>query len=121
MTTRINIILTHSLSTDKNAIKIIISANKFNVIFCFLVILLFLTKSSKYFLYILVPLNHISNFREPFIKQKEANSNNGVVGTTGKTIPKSPKPRLTKPAMINNTFTNLLILPPSILLVLIPL
>jgi hypothetical protein len=48
----------------------------------------------------LVPLNQISNRSDPFTKQKDANSNSGVVGNTGRMTPNSPKPKEIKPIMI---------------------
>lgn len=104
-----SMILTCSLSTVKNAMAIMLSAKRLSVIFCFKVMLLSFTNPSKCFLYRSVPLNHTSNFSDPFTKQKDASSNSGVVGITGNIIPTIPKPKLINPAKINNNFVNLLI------------
>jgi hypothetical protein len=62
-----------------------------------------------------VPLNQISNRSEPFTKQKEANSNNGVVGNTGRMTPNSPKPKEIKPIMIyRNLITFLMVIASSL-------
>ena len=86
------------------------SANNNIVSFCFSVIDLSFTKSSKYFLYSFVPLNQTSNFSEPFTKQNAANRNNGVVGNTGKTIPIIPNPRDKNPHNIKSHLTIVLMM-----------
>lgn len=57
-----------------------------------------------------VPLNHRSNFLEPFTKQKAAKRNNGVVGIKGNTIPIIPNPRDKNPASINSALTIVLMI-----------
>jgi len=57
-----------------------------------------------------VPLNHRSNFLEPFTKQKAAKRNNGVVGIKGNTIPIIPNPRDKNPANINSALTIVLMI-----------
>ena len=84
-------------SVRKNGIAIIQSADRRMINFFFNVIARFFTNSSKCFLYIVVPLNQISNFLDPLTKQKEANSNKGVVGNSGSIIPTIPNPIKIKP------------------------
>ena len=63
----------------------------------FKVIALFFSKLSKWFLYIFVPLNHLSNLSDPLTKQNAVNNKNGVVGNIGKIIPINPNPKEIKP------------------------
>src|SRR5690606_21787739 len=62
-----------------------------------------LTKLSKCFLYIFVLRNHSSNLLEPLTKQNEAKRRKGVVGSTGRKIPRTPRPRLINPTSTNKT------------------
>jgi hypothetical protein len=104
--TRINTILMNILSNIMSGIAIIQSANTLMVTFCLIVIALFLTNSSKCFLYSFVPLNQTSNLLDPLTKKKEANSNSGVVGSSGKITPNIPNPMNTKPKKIYKNFFN---------------
>lgn len=104
---------TKILSTEKKPIAIMESAKRFKRIFCFSVILLCLIKLSTYFLYNFVPLNQTSNRLEPFTKQNDAKSKNGVVGRIGRTIPMTPSPRKINPAKINKGLINAFIIPPA--------
>lgn len=104
MTIRIKISLIQICSRIINGTAIILSAKTLRKIFCFSVMLRCLTKLSTCFLYNFVPLNHTSNFREPLAKQYAANNKNGVVGKTGRAIPKIPRNKQIKPAMTNSIF-----------------
>lgn len=92
------------LSRIKKGIAIIASANNKIVVFCLNVIDLFITNSSKCFLYTFVPLNQTSNLLDPLTKQKDAKSKNGVVGNKGKIIPIIPINMKTNPNVIYITF-----------------
>ena len=68
-----------------------ITSAKANIeIFCFKVMALLFINDSKWFLYNLVPLNHLSNLSDPRAKQKDAKRKKGVVGNIGITIPIVP-------------------------------
>lgn len=69
---------------------IIVVAKHSRKILRFTVSLLYLTKSSKYFLYNLELLSFFSNFGDDFVKQNKASSKSGVVGSSGTTTPMHP-------------------------------
>lgn len=66
--------------------------------FVFKVMARFLSKLARWFLYSVVPLNHLLNLAEPLAKQKEARSRNGVVGSIGIITPMAPMPKNKKPS-----------------------
>ena len=77
-----------------------------NVIFTLLLYLLLvvsifgvliLTKLSRCLLYNFVPVNHLWKRSEPFARQNDASSKNGVAGSTGSTTPTAPIPIERKP------------------------
>ena len=87
----------------------------------FNVIDLSLSNDSKWFLYILLALNHLSNLSEPLAKKNEASSKNGTVGKTGKAIPTIPRPSDIKPNttymyLIYSSYFNIVILNKLILI-----
>ncbi len=87
-----------------NGISNIIVANPSITALVLNVILLFLLKDSKLFLYNFVDLNQLFNLSDPFIKQKDAISKNGVVGNMGNIIPITPIIVNKNPKIINIAF-----------------
>ena len=68
------------------------------------VIPFFLTKDSRCFLYIFVPVNHLCSFSDEFAKQNTVTRKNGTVGKIGSAMPIQPSARQMQPKAINNAF-----------------
>lgn len=72
------------------------------VAFVLTVIPFFLTKASRCFLYIFVPINQSCSFFEDLAKQKTVTRKNGTVGRIGNTIPTQPRLRQIQPRIKYN-------------------
>lgn len=100
-------VATHHILTNIDDIIIVIHSDDTAIIFTRKGMARCIWKLVTTSLNILIDIAQSYNLREPFIKLKAANNHNGVVGNTGRNIPKKPKAKDISPNIFQKRFITL--------------